>query len=154
MIGDAEERGKMSKFVDRPRYSCALGGALSTLRAISRAIPIIHASSGCGHNLYNATNSGSAYLGGGYCGSSSLPSTNVIEKDIVFGGEKRLKEQIENTLKIMDGDIYVVVTGCMVEMIGDDVEAVVKDFAGAEKPVISAPTPSFKGNSYYGYDLY
>lgn len=57
----------MSKFVDRPRYSCALGGALSTLRAISRAIPIIHAASGCGYNLHNATNAGSAYLGGGYC---------------------------------------------------------------------------------------
>ena len=53
----------------------------------------------------------------------------------------------------MDGDIYVVVTGCMVEMIGDDVEAVVKDFAGAGKPVLSVSTPSFKGNSYYGYDL-
>ncbi|WP_368488889.1 nitrogenase component 1 [Clostridium sp. BJN0013] len=143
----------MSKFVDRPRYSCALGGALSTLRAISRAIPIIHAASGCGYNLHNATNSGSAYLGGGYCGATSLPSTNVTERDIVFGGEKRLKEQIKSTLEIMDGDIYVVVTGCMVEMIGDDIEAVVKDFTGTEKPVIAVPTPSFKGNSYYGYDF-
>ena len=143
----------MSKFVERPRYSCALGGALSTLRAIPRAIPIIHASSGCGHNLHNATNAGSAYLGGGYCGATSLPSTNVTEKHIVFGGEDRLKEQIQSTLEIMDGDIYVVVTGCMVEMIGDDVESIVKDFAGAEKPIIAVSTPSFKGNSYYGYDL-
>lgn len=143
----------MSNFVERPRYSCALGGALSTLRAITRAIPIIHASSGCGHNLHNATNAGSAYLGGGYCGSTSLPSTNVTEKHIVFGGEDRLKEQIQSTLEIMDGDLYVVVTGCMVEMIGDDVESVVKDFAGTEKSVIVVPTPSFKGNSYYGYDL-
>jgi len=143
----------MSKFVERPRYSCALGGALSTLRAIYRAIPIVHASSGCGHNLHNATNAGSAYLGGGYCGATSLPSTNVTEKDIVFGGENRLKEQIGSTLEIMDGDIYVVLTGCMVEMIGDDVDSVVKEFAGSEKPVIAVSTPSFKGNSYYGYDL-
>lgn len=143
----------MSNFVERPRYSCALGGALSTLRAIPRAIPIIHASSGCGHNLNNATNAGSAYLGGGYCGAASLPSTNVTEKHIVFGGEDRLKEQIQSTLEIMDGDIYVVVTGCMVEMIGDDAESVVKNFAEAEKPVIAVSTPSFKGDSYYGYDL-
>lgn len=143
----------MRKFIDRPRYSCALGGALATLRAIPRVIPIIHAAAGCGYNLHNATNAGSAYLGGGYCGSTSLPSSNVVEKDIVFGGEKRLKEQIESTLDIMDGDLYVVVTGCMVEMIGDDVEAVVKEFAETEKPVIAVNTPSFKGNSYYGYDL-
>ena len=80
----------MSNFIERPRYTCALGGALSTLRAIPRAIPIVHAASGCGYNLFNATNSGSAYLGGGYCGSTSLPSSNVTEREIVFGGEKAI----------------------------------------------------------------
>lgn len=84
----------MSKFVDRPRYGCALGGALSTIRAMPRTIPIIHASAGCGGNLYNAMNAGGGYLGGGYCGGSSLPSSNVVERDIVFGGEERLREQI------------------------------------------------------------
>jgi len=143
----------MSDFVERPRYACALGGALSTLRAIPRAIPIIHAASGCGYNLFNAMNAGSAYLGGGYCGSTSVPSSNVTEREIVFGGENRLAEEIETTLEIMDGDLYVVLSGCMVEMIGDDIESVAKQFENEEKPVIAIATPSFKGNSYYGYDL-
>lgn len=143
----------MSKFVDRPRYTCALGGALATLRAIPRAIPIIHASAGCGHNLHNAINPGGGYLGGGYCGGSSLPSSNVVERDIVFGGEQRLREQIGTTLEIMDGDIYLVLTGCMVEMIGDDLDAVVSEFSDYEKPVIAIHTPSFRGNSYTGYEL-
>ncbi len=143
----------MSNFIERPRYACALGGALSTLRAISRAIPIIHAASGCGYNLYNATNAGSAYLGGGYCGSTSVPSSNVTEKEIVFGGEQRLEEEIKTTLEIMDGDLFVVLSGCMVEMIGDDIDSVVKKFEESPKPVIAISTPSFKGNSYYGYDL-
>ncbi|MDF2564818.1 MAG: hypothetical protein K0Q53_1213 [Massilibacillus sp.] len=144
----------MSKYVDRPRFGCAMAGALGVLRAIPRAIPIIHASTGCGYNVYNGTNAGSAYLGGGYCGATSTPSSNIIEKEIVFGGEDRLEEQIKTTLEIMDGDLYVVVTGCMVEMVGDDAESVVKEFAGSENPpVIAVPTPSFKGNSYYGYDL-
>ncbi len=143
----------MSSFIERPRYSCALGGALSTLRAIPRAIPVIHAASGCGYNLYNATNSGSAYLGGGYCGATSLPSSNVTEKEIVFGGEKRLAEEIRTTLEVMDGDLFVVLSGCMVEMIGDDIDTVVREFEDAPKPVIAVSTPSFQGNSYYGYDL-
>lgn len=143
----------MSKYVDRPRFGCAMAGALGVLRAIPRAIPIIHASSGCGYNVYNGTNAGSAYLGGGYCGATSTPSSNIIEKEIVFGGEDRLQEQIKTTLEIMDGDLYVVVTGCMVEMVGDDVESVVKEFAESDKPVIAVSTPSFKGNSYYGYDV-
>lgn len=143
----------MSKFVDRPRYTCALGGALATLRAIPRAIPIIHASAGCGHNLHNAINPGAGYLGGGYCGGLSLPSSNVVERDIVFGGEARLREQIASTLEVMDGDIYLVLTGCMVEMIGDDLEAITSEFIDHEKPVLPVHTPSFRGNSFTGYEL-
>jgi nitrogenase molybdenum-iron protein beta chain len=143
----------MSSFIDRPRYACALGGALAILRAIPRAIPIIHASAGCGQNLYIANNAGGGYLGGGYCGGNSLPSSNVIERDIVFGGEERLREQVKTTLEVMDGDIYIVLTGCMVEMIGDDLDAVVSEFIDEDKPVIAVHTPSFKGNSYTGYEL-
>jgi len=143
----------MSNFIERPRFSCALGGALAVLRAIPRAIPVIHASAGCGQNLYIAANSGGGYLGGGYCGGNSLPSSNVVERDIVFGGEGRLREQIKTTLEVMDGDIYIVLTGCMVEMIGDDLDAVVSEFIEEEKPVLAIHTPSFRGNSYTGYDL-
>lgn len=143
----------MSKFVDRPRYGCALGGALATLRAIPRAIPIIHASAGCGGNLYNSMNAGAGYLGGGYCGGSALPSTNVVERDVVFGGEERLREQIGSTLEIIDGDLFVVVTGCMVDMIGDDVHSVVSEFKHSDKPVLGVSTPSFRGNAFTGYEL-
>lgn len=143
----------MSKFVDRPRYVCALGGALATLRAIPRAIPIIHASAGCGSNISNAIGPGGGHFGSGYASGMSLPSSNVIEKDIVFGGEDRLKEQIETTLELMDGDLYVVVTGCMVEMIGDDARGVAADFSDYEKPVLAVETGGFKGNSFTGYDL-
>ncbi|MDR3147754.1 MAG: hypothetical protein LBU00_05185 [Treponema sp.] len=143
----------MSRFVDRPRYTCALGGAVGTLHAIPRAITIIHGSAGCGGNINAALNAGAGYLGGGYCGGSALPSSNVVERDVVFGGEARLREQIQSTLEIVDGDLYVVVTGCMVDMIGDDTVAVVGEFRDAEKPVIAVPTPSFRGNAFTGYEL-
>ncbi|MDR1029345.1 MAG: hypothetical protein LBL76_00570 [Treponema sp.] len=143
----------MSTFVDRPRYTCALGGAVGTLRAIPRAIPIIHASAGCGGNISTALNAGASYLGGGYCGGLALPSSNVVERDIVFGGESRLREQIQASLEILEGDLFVVLTGCMVDMIGDDTVSVVAEFKNAEKPVIAVPTPSFKGNAFTGYEL-
>jgi nitrogenase molybdenum-iron protein beta chain len=130
-----------------------LGGAIGTLRAIPRAVPIIHASAGCGQNLHVAINAGSGYIGGGYCGGNALPSSNIAERDIVFGGEDRLREQIKTTLEVMDGDIFVVLTGCMVEMIGDDIDAVVSEFADEEKPVLALRTPAFRGNSYTGYEF-
>ncbi|HBF38055.1 MAG TPA: hypothetical protein DDW50_12115 [Firmicutes bacterium] len=143
----------MSKFVDRPRYLCALGGAIATLKCLPRAISIIHAAAGCGGNVANALNGATGYMGSGYCAGQALPSSNVGENEIVFGGESRLTEQIENTLKLIDGDLYVVVTGCMVEMIGDDVRSVVKQFADRPLPVLAAETGGFKGNSFKGYDI-
>lgn len=142
----------MSNVIERPRFTCALGGAIGTVQALPRAIPILHTSPGCGGNLAGALSGASGYHGGSYCGGQTLPSSNVAERDIVFGGEERLAEQIENTIKIMDGDLYFVVTGCMVEMIGDDVNHVVKQFRGGDHPVVGTETTSFKGNSYKGYD--
>ena len=143
----------MSKFVDRPRFGCAMAGALALLRAIPSTIPIIHSSTGCGFNCYNGTNSGSEYLGGGYCGGTATPSSNVVERHVVFGGEGRLREQIRSTLEIMDGDLYVVVTGCMVEMIGGDALSVAQEFRDEGEPVLAVSTPSFQGNSCHGYEL-
>jgi len=140
-------------FIDRPRYTCALGGAVAAIQALPRAVAVIHGSAGCGGNINAATNAGAAYYGGGYCGGNATPSSNVVERDVVFGGEDRLREQIQSTLEIVDADLYVVVTGCMVDMIGDDTAGVAASFARAGKPVVGIPTPSFKGNAFTGYDL-
>lgn len=143
----------MSTIIDRPRYLCSLGGAISTLNALPRVITIIHAAAGCGSNLANAHNGAAGYAGGGYCSGLALPSTNVYENEIIFGGEERLKEQIEKTLEVVDGDLYFVLTGCMVEMIGDDVQSVTEQFKNKGEPVYSINTGGFKGNSFTGYDL-
>ncbi|MDR2005770.1 MAG: hypothetical protein LBP78_00785 [Acidaminococcales bacterium] len=143
----------MSAIIDRPRFGCPLGGALGMIRALPRTVPIVHASTGCAYNIYVGMNSGAGYLGGGYCGATSTPSSNVVEKEIVFGGEERLREQIATTLEVMDGDLYVVLSGCMVEMIGDDAQSVTDNFKNAPNPVIYVSTPGFKGNSAYGYDV-
>jgi nitrogenase molybdenum-iron protein beta chain len=143
----------MSTFIDRPRYLCSLGGAISTLNALPRVITIIHAAAGCGSNLANAHNGAAGYAGSGYCSGLALPSSNVYENEIVFGGETRLAEQIEKTLEVVDGDLYFVLTGCMVEMIGDDAQGVAKQFKDQGKPVYAVDTGGFKGNSFRGYDL-
>ena len=143
----------MNKFIERPRYLCSMGGAVATLKALPKAISIIHAAAGCGGNFGNALNGATGYLGSGYCAGQALPSSNVYEKDIVFGGEERLEEQIANTLEIVDGDLYFVVTGCMVDIIGDDAVAVARRFKDRGKPVLAVETGGFKGNSFKGYDL-
>lgn len=143
----------MSSFLERPRTACALGGALAVIGNLPEVIPVVHTSLGCGGNLHNALAFGSGYLGGGYCNGAQTPASGVTETEIVFGGVERLREQIKSTLELMDGRLYVVCTGCMTEMIGDDTEGVVSDFQEEGYPVIAISTPSFKGDSYYGYEI-
>ena len=70
----------------------------------------------------------------------------------MFGGEGRLQETIANALKVVDADLYVVLTSCASEIIGDDVEEIVKSFRSADRPVICAATPGFKGSNYLGHE--
>jgi nitrogenase molybdenum-iron protein beta chain len=130
-----------------------LGGALSTLEALPETIPILHAAAGCAGGIAWGQNGGSALQVGGYCGGLMTPSSNVGESEIVFGGTERLAEQIKNTLAIMKGRLYVVISGCVTEIIGDDVKAVVGGFASARRSVTYAQTGGFKGNAYVGYDI-
>lgn len=139
-------------YIERPRFSCALGGALSTISALPGVVPIIHSTLGCGSNLFGAYMGGSGFWGSGYCGGSSVPTSGITERDIIFGGEKRLAEQIKTTLELIDADLFLVLTGCMTELIGDDIQSVTKEFENSETPVLSIETGGFKGNSYSGYE--
>lgn len=129
----------MSRSIHQNRNGCALQGAVKTLAAVEGAVPVIHSNSGCAirQTLH----------------WEELPSTNLIEKQIVFGGASRLREQIKNTAKIMNGDLYVVVTGCSSEMVGDDVPAMVKEAQEQQLPVIGLETAGFRGSVYKGYEL-
>jgi nitrogenase molybdenum-iron protein beta chain len=148
----------MPNFIERPRYFCALGGAMETLSALPEVVPILHAAPGCAGNITWTQNGGSGLQVGGYCAALAVPSSNVQEKEVVFGGLERLREEIRNTLEIIEGRLYFVITGCVTEVIGDDVKSVVNEFQHEEGPdgaprIIHAETGGFKGNSYYGYDL-
>lgn len=144
----------MKSFVERPRYLCAMGGALMAATALPETIPILHAAVGCAGSVAWGQNGGSGLQVAGYCGGLVTPSSNVQEREVVFGGDNRLREQIKNTVDVMNGRLYFVITGCVTEIIGDDVRAVVGEFRDEGVEIIHAETAGFKGNSYVGYDLF
>ncbi|MDR1932191.1 MAG: hypothetical protein LBQ57_05110 [Spirochaetales bacterium] len=148
-------------YIERPRYFCSFGGALSTLEAMPDTIPVLHAAAGCAGSIAWGQNGGSGLQVGGYCGGLAVPSSNVGEREVIFGGAERLTEQIRATLDMMDGRLFVVITSCVTEIIGDDIQAVVSDIREdlrtgkiqKNADIVFAKTGGFKGNSYYGYDI-
>lgn len=135
----------MAKLLDKQRYKCAMG-AMQTVQAITRAIPVLHAGPGCAQKLSDTIGSS------GYFSPNIFPCTSINERDVVFGGAKKLESTIENSLKVIDADMYVVLTGCIPEIVGDDTGEIVQQFADADKPVIYASTAGFKGNNYKGHE--
>ena len=135
----------MAKILDKQRYKCAMS-AMSTVQAIEGAIPILHSGPGCAQKLSNSAGNS------GHYSPNIFPCTSINERDVVFGGEKKLRSTIANALKIIDADLFVVLTGCTAEIVGDTVEEVVDEFQDAEKPVLFASTPGFKGNNYRGHE--
>lgn len=139
----------MSKngIIEQERYTCAIG-ALQSVVAIPRAVPILHSGPGCGEMI-----AGFFERSTGYAGGNTSPCTNFSEKEVVFGGIDRLREIIRNTYKVLDTDLQVVLTGCTGGIVGDDIESLVEEFAQEGRPIVAVDTPGFKANNLQAHSI-
>ena len=140
----------MSKSIERGRYGCNLHGAIQTITQIQGVVLIVHSTPGCGLQHDIAKKVGSAYAA--YVQGYEIPSSNVYEKQVIFGGTSRLREQIKNTVKVMKGDLYVTLSGCESEMVGDDSISMTQEIVDQGEKAINYKAPGFKGDQYIGYE--
>lgn len=135
----------MSQGLEKSRNSCALHGALSTVLEINGVVPIVHSTAGC---TIQQVIGNKVSIHNGF----DIPSTNVNEKHVIFGGGSRLREQIKNTVKVVTGDLYVTLSGCAPELVGDDVITMTNEAQEQGEPVIYFKAPGFKGKFHVGYE--
>ena len=141
----------MAHHLEGSRNSCALHGALQLFEAIDGVVPVIHSTSGCGVQHYLGVTRMSG--GNNPFGSPPVSSSNIGQKHVVFGGGSRLREQLKNTVKVVQADLYAIVTGCSTEMVGDDIPAMAREGRDQNWPVIYTNTPGFSGDVHHGYHL-
>lgn len=137
--------------ISRPRYGCAIG-AMYTAAAIPGVVPITHCGPGCADKQYVSLAFYNGFQGGGYSGGAVPPSSNISEKEVVFGGDNRLRELIQASTKIMAADLFVVLTGCIPDIVGDDIPSVVGEFQHKGVPIVYAETGGFHGNNLTGHE--
>ena len=135
----------VSGLIEQERYTCAIG-ALQSVVAIPRAVPILHSGPGCGTMVL-----GFYERGTGYAGGYTSPCTNFSETEVVFGGTERLRSIIANSYKVLDTDLQVVLTGCTADIVGDDVASVVSEFSEDGRPIVSVETAGFKHNNFVAH---
>jgi nitrogenase molybdenum-iron protein beta chain len=71
---------------------------------------------------------------------------------VIYGGEERLRGGIEGTFKVIDADLYVVLTGCTSDIVGDDVASVVGDYQLEGRPIVYTETGGFKSSNYLSHE--
>ncbi len=138
--------------ISQVRYACSIG-SLYTASSIPGVIPITHCGPGCADKQFMGLAFYNGFQGGGYGAGAVSPSVNASEKEVVFGGTERLSELIKASLKIMDADLFVVLTGCIADLVGDDVPSVVSEFQEKGVPIVYAETGGFRGNNFVGHEI-
>ena len=133
--------------IEQVRYACTLG-ALASVIAIPGAVPITHCGPGCATKQFRALSAINGYQGGEFY----VPSSNMGNNEVIFGGADRLDELIAATLRVMEADLFVVQTGCIPGLIGDDVASVVNRYRKKGAPIVVAETSGYMGNNFTGHE--
>jgi nitrogenase molybdenum-cofactor synthesis protein NifE len=128
--------------------ACVFCGSRVVLYPIADALHLVHGPIGCAAYTWD--------IRGALSSGPSLHrlsfSTDLQEKDVIFGGEEKLYKALVELIDRHHPKAAFVYSTCIVGIIGDDLEGVCRRVA-AEKniPVLPVQSEGFKGNKREGY---
>ena len=143
----------MSQILENPKGGCVLAGINSVLGAIDRVCPVYHSGPGCCMQTTAADQGQSGHKSSCFVSGVSLPSSNMLEKQVVFGGIDKLRSTVQGAVDIIDADAYFILTGCTAGIIGEDIVSVAEEFQEQGHAVYPIETPGFAGDSNLGYEV-
>lgn len=128
--------------------ACVFCGSRVVLYPIADALHLVHGPIGCAAytwDIRGALSSGPALHRLSF-------STDLQEKDIIFGGEEKLYRALCELIDRHSPRAAFVYSTCIVGIIGDDLEAVCRRVCGEKGiPVLPVQSEGFKGNKREGY---
>jgi nitrogenase molybdenum-iron protein beta chain len=133
-----------------PAKACQpLGGVFAAL-GFEGTIPFVHGSQGC-VAYYRS------HLSRHFKEPTSCVSSSMTEDAAVFGGQNNMIDGLANTYNMYKPKMISVSTTCMAEVIGDDLNAFIKNSKDKgsvpmDFDVPFAHTPAFVGSHITGYD--
>lgn len=128
--------------------ACVFCGSRVVLYPIADALHLVHGPIGCAAytwDIRGALSSGPALHRLSF-------STDLQERDIIFGGEEKLYRALTELIDRHVPKAAFVYSTCIVGIIGDDLEAVCRRVASEKSiPVLPVQSEGFKGNKREGY---
>lgn len=131
-----------------PCKMCMPMGASQALKGFKKTMNIIHGSQGCSTYIRR-------HMAAHYNEPVDIASSSLSEEGTVYGGAKNLKIGITNLVNMYQPEIVGVLTTCLAETIGDDIERIVKEVRELDGldgvDIIPIPTPGYGGSESEGY---
>ncbi|MFZ2448506.1 MAG: nitrogenase iron-molybdenum cofactor biosynthesis protein NifE [Syntrophobacteraceae bacterium] len=128
--------------------ACVFCGSRVVLYPIADALHLVHGPIGCAAytwDIRGALSSGPALHRLSF-------STDLQERDIIFGGEEKLYRALCELIDRHSPKAAFVYSTCIVGIIGDDLEAICRRVAKEKNiPVLPVQSEGFKGNKREGY---
>jgi nitrogenase molybdenum-iron protein beta chain len=133
-----------------PAKACQPLGAIFCAAGFENTLPFVQGAQGCVAYFRS-------HLNRHFKEPFAAVSTSMTEDAAVFGGLNNMLEGLENACKLYNPKMLAVSTTCIAEVIGDDLNAYIrqareKGILPKEMPVPYAHTPSFVGSHITGYD--
>jgi nitrogenase molybdenum-cofactor synthesis protein NifE len=128
--------------------ACVFCGSRVVLYPIANAVHLVHGPIGCAAYTWDIRG---ALSSGPELHRLSF-STDLREKDVIFGGEKKLYNVLNELIDRYQPKAAFVYSTCIVGIIGDDVQAVCRRLAKEKNiPVLPVNSEGFKGTKKDGY---
>jgi nitrogenase molybdenum-cofactor synthesis protein NifE len=128
--------------------ACVFCGSRVVLYPIADALHLVHGPVGCAAYTWDIRG---ALSSGPELHRMSF-STDLQEKEVIYGGEKKLYAALSELIEAYQPKAAFVYATCIIGLIGDDLQAVCKKVS-AEKgiPVIPVHSEGFRGTKKDGY---
>jgi nitrogenase molybdenum-cofactor synthesis protein NifE len=129
--------------------ACVFCGARVVLNPVTDAVHLVHGPIGCATYTWDIRGS----LSSGPEMYRNSFSTDMKERDVIFGGEKKLAACIDEIVEKYHPPAIFVYATCVTGMIGDDIVAVCKDASQRhDTDIIPVESSGFiSGNKVVGY---
>ncbi|ADL52529.1 nitrogenase molybdenum-iron protein alpha chain [Clostridium cellulovorans] len=130
------------------RGCCYAGCKGVVLGPVKDMVHIVHGPIGCSYYTWGTRRNKAKANEGGDNFIEYVFSTDMQERDVVFGGVAKLKQAIKEAVELFNPGAIGIYATCPVGLIGDDINAVAKE-AEAEYgvPVLSFSCEGYKGVS-------
>ncbi|MBN1649168.1 MAG: nitrogenase iron-molybdenum cofactor biosynthesis protein NifE [Spirochaetales bacterium] len=128
--------------------ACVFCGSRVVLYPIADALHLVHGPIGCASYTWDIRGS----LSSGPELHRLSFSTDLREKDIIYGGEKKLVAALDELIPRYRPEAAFVYATCITGIIGDDVDAVCRHASARHAiPVIAVHSEGFRGTKKDGY---